>query len=573
MRIRAIANAAPFSAALFSALLFGGVAAAQSVGNGTIQHVLLISIDGMHAVDFLNCAQGLKGVNNGQPYCPNLAELAQNGINYVAASSSKPSDSFPGLAALVTGGSPKSTGLYYDVAYDRSLDPPTITTGTGLAGGPCKPFALPTGTTTDNDQGIDIDDTKLNGGAPGAAPTEGGVASIDPKKLVRDPQAGCAPIYPWNFVRTNTIFSVVHAAGGYTAWIDKHPSYSFVAGPGGAGLNDYYSPEVDSTVIALPGVTTAEGAACDPIRDTSDTSSWTNSFANIQCYDALKVKALLNEIGGRTHNGRPATIPAVFGMNFQAVYFGESLSEPGVAVGGYKNAAAVPSDELFKEIKFVDASIGDIVSGLKNSGIYSDTLIIVTAKHGDSPIDPSLYVADGTNTPATILATDGYIPYSESPLNPTGIGATEDDVSVLWLNPGASIPDAVQILENNAAAIGLGQIFYGPTLALNYGVGGLGPGLDPRTPDIIVTPNIGVTYSGSTTMIGDHGGFAHDDTNVMLLVANPSFDAQTVFSGTTTTQVAPTVLRALGLDPRALDAVRMEGTSVLPEVAAQLDRK
>jgi hypothetical protein len=573
MRIRAIANAAPFSAALFSALLFGGVAAAQSVGNGTIQHVLLISIDGMHAVDFLNCAQGLKGVNNGQPYCPNLAELAQNGINYVAASSSKPSDSFPGLAALVTGGSPKSTGLYYDVAYDRSLDPPTITTGTGLAGGPCKPFALPTGTTTDNDQGIDIDDTKLNGGAPGAAPTEGGVASIDPKKLVRDPQAGCAPIYPWNFVRTNTIFSVVHAAGGYTAWIDKHPSYSFVAGPGGAGLNDYYSPEVDSTVIALPGVTTAEGAACDPIRDTSDTSSWTNSFANIQCYDALKVKALLNEISGKTHNGRPATIPAVFGMNFQAVYFGESLSEPGVAVGGYKNAAAVPSDELFKEIKFVDASIGDIVSGLKNSGIYSDTLIIVTAKHGDSPIDPSLYVADGTNTPATILATDGYIPYSESPLNPTGIGATEDDVSVLWLNPGASIPDAVQILENNAAAIGLGQIFYGPTLALNYGVGGLGPGLDPRTPDIIVTPNIGVTYSGSTTMIGDHGGFAHDDTNVMLLVANPLFDAQTVFSGTTTTQVAPTVLRALGLDPRALDAVRMEGTSVLPEVAAQLDRK
>jgi predicted AlkP superfamily pyrophosphatase or phosphodiesterase len=573
MRIRAIANAAPFGAALFSALLIGGVAAAQSVGNSSIQHVLLISIDGMHAVDFLNCAQGLKGVNNGQPYCPNLAELAENGINYVAASSSKPSDSFPGLAALVTGGSPKSTGLYYDVAYDRSLDPPTITTGTGLAGGPCKPFALPTGTTTDNDQGIDIDDTKLNGGAPGAAPTEGGIASIDPRKLVRDPQAGCAPVYPWNFVRTNTIFSVVHAAGGYTAWIDKHPSYSFAAGPGGTGLNDYYSPEVDSTVIALPGVTTAEGVACDPIRDTTDTSSWTNSFANIQCYDALKVKALLNEIGGKTHNGKPAMIPAVFGMNFQAVYFGESLSEPGVAVGGYMNAAAVPSGELFKEIKFVDASIGDIVSGLKNSGIYNDTLIIVTAKHGDSPIDPSLYVADGTNTPATILAGDGYIPYSESPLNPTGIGATEDDVSVLWLNAGASVPNAVQILENNAAAIGLGQIFYGPTLALNYGVGGLGPGLDPRAPDIIVTPNIGVTYSGSTTMIGDHGGFAHDDTNVMMLVANPSFDAQTVFSGTTTAQVAPTILKALGLDPRALDAVQIEGTPVLPEVAAQLDRK
>jgi hypothetical protein len=44
--------------------------------------------------------------------------------------------------------------------------------------------------------------------------------------------------------------------------------------------------------------------------------------------------------------------------------------------------------------------------------------------------------------------------------------------------------------------IGLGEIYYGPSLALNYNVGGLGPGQDPRTPDIIVTPNIGVTYFG-----------------------------------------------------------------------------
>ncbi len=560
------------AAALVLASSTQGMAAdIGTVGSGSIQHVLLLSIDGMHAADFYNCANGIAGINGGNMYCPNLAALGQTGFNYVASQSSMPSDSFPGLAALVTGGSPKTTGLYYDVAYDRSLDAPATTTGTGLAGGPCTPFAVPTGTTTDYDQGIDIDDTKLNGGAPGALPTDGGIASIDPKKLVRDPATGCAPVYPWNFVRTNTIFSVVHAAGGYTAWIDKHASYSFAAGPGGTGLDDYYSPEVDSNVIALPGVKTAEGASCATIRDpTANLASWTDSFLNIQCYDALKVQALLNEIAGKTHLGAPAQVPAVFGMNFQSVYIGQSLNEPTVGPGGYQNAAALPSAQLAKEIEFVDTSIGDIVIALKAAGLYEKTLIIITAKHGESPIDPTRYVADGTNTPATLLGPA--IPYSESPLNPTGIGATEDDVSVLWLKPNASVTAAVELLETNAAAIGLGEIYYGPTLALNYNVGGVGPGQDSRTPDIIVTPNIGVTYSGSTTMIGDHGGFGHDDTNVILLVSNPTFTAQTVSVTVRTAQVAPTILAALGLNPQALDAVNAEGTPVLPEVGALLSK-
>lgn len=565
-------------------LVLGGIAVALALaaitykikaqtspaGSGKIKHVLLLSIDGMHAVDFYNCSHGINGVNGGDPYCPNLAALSQTAINYVGAISSKPSDSFPGITALVTGGSPKSTGIYYDVAYDRSLDAPTITTGTGLAGGPCTPYGVPTGTTTDYDQGVEIDDTMLNGGAPGAPPTEGGIASLDPRKLVRDPAAGCAPVYPWNFLRTNTMFGVVHAAGGYTAWIDKHASYSVVSGPGGKGLNDYYSPEVDSTVIPLPGVTTAEGVSCATIRDPNGVSSWTSSFENIQCYDALRVKALLNEIAGKTHQGEPAKKPALFGMNFQSVYIGQSVSEPNVANGGYQNAAALPSQELLKEVEFVDASIGDIVNALKDEDIYDKTLIIITAKHGESPIDPSMYVADGNNTPATLLGNA--IPFSESPLNSTGIGATEDDVSVLWLKKGASVNSAVELLEKNAAAIGLGEIYYGPSLALNYNVGGLESGQDPRSPDIIVTPNVGVTYSGNTTMIGDHGGFAHDDNNVIMLVSNPGFEKKTVSAPVATAQVAPTALIALGLNPSSLDAVKAEGTAVLPEVAGQLGK-
>jgi hypothetical protein len=569
MKVNRLVLAGAVVAVTLSAWIYGIAADTSTVGSGKVKHVLLLSIDGMHAVDFYNCAHGIAGANGGSPYCPNLAALAETGINYVATSSSKPSDSAPGLMALVSGGTPRTTGIYYDVAFDRTLDGPETTTGTGLAAAPCTPFAIPTGTTTDNDQGIDIDDTKLNGGAPGHALTDGTAASIDPKKLSRNPAAGCAPVYPWNFIRTNTIFGVIHAAGGYTAWIDKHPSYAMVAGPGGTGLDDYYAPEVDSNVVALPGIKTSQGVSCATVRDAT-VSSWNASFEDIQCYDALRVDALLKEIAGKRHTGSQAVTPAIMGMNFQALYTGESVSEPSVGNGGYQNAAALPSAELLQEIESVDISIGDIVNALKDRGIYDDTLIIITAKHGGSPIDPTRYVADGTNTPATLLGTR--IPYSESPLNSTGIGATEDDVSVLWLNKGESVTSAVELLEQNAAAIGLGQIYYGPTLALNYNVGGWAPGQDPRTPDIIVTPNVGVTYSGSTTMIADHGGFAHDDTNVMLLVAHPGFKAQTVSAETATTQVAPTILKALGLNPAALDAVRAEGTPVLPEVEAQLGK-
>src|ERR1700684_1860345 len=133
----------------------------------------------------------------------------------------------------------------------------------------------------------------------------------------------------------------------------------------------------------------------------------------------------------------PAFLPAGSGMNFQSVYIGQSVAETGVGNGGYQNAAALPSSELLQEIEFVDASIGDIVGALKDAGIYEDTLLIISAKHGESPIDPRSYVADGSNTPATLLGSA--IPFSESPLNTTGIGATEDDVSVLWLKPGASV--------------------------------------------------------------------------------------------------------------------------------------
>jgi arylsulfatase A-like enzyme len=204
------------------------------------------------------------------------------------------------------------------------------------------------------------------------------------------------------------------------------------------------------------------------------------------------------------------------------------------------------------------------VDELKDRGLYDTTLIVITAKHGQSPIDPSRYVSNliKNSSPATLLSNAGFIPDSESTNNSTGIGPTEDDVSLLWLKSSSETAASVSILEQNASAIGLGQIYYGPTVALNFN----DPTVDPRTPDIIVTPNVGVTYSGSTAKLSEHGGFAHDDTNVMLLVSNASFQPRTVLAEVGTAQVAPTILKALDIDPSELDAVRIEGTGVLPDL-------
>ena len=70
---------------------------------------------------------------------------------------------------------------------------------------------------------MEIDQTKLNGGGSYSL-TDGVIKSIDPTRLPRDPFNNCLPVYPWHLIRTNSIYGVIHAAGGYTAWSDKHAS-------------------------------------------------------------------------------------------------------------------------------------------------------------------------------------------------------------------------------------------------------------------------------------------------------------------------------------------------------------
>src|SRR5215472_9174720 len=562
-------------ALLLSSTAVPGAQAENLNQKNHIRRVLLVSIDGMHAVDYLNCSQGVPGINNGQPYCPNLAKLGQTAVNYLDTSTSRPSDSFPGLTTIVSGATPRLHGAFYDVAYDRVPAPPQNTTGTGLLGGPCTPNQ-PNGTSTEYEEGIDKNQTFLNGiDGISTKNGDGGINSIDPTRLERDPFNNCAPVYPWNFIRANTIFGVIHAARGYTAWSDKHPAYASVSGPGdGTNLDDFYAPEINSTVVALSGITTVLGLPCDPIPDpNSDLSAWTNSFENIQCYDQLKVNAILNEIDGYNHNRQHKTqVPEIFGMNFQAVSVGQKLIEANVGSGGYLDATGTPSALLLGEVQFVDAAIGSWVAELQKQGLTDSTLIIITAKHGQSPIDSPRYTGITTSGPVTTspsMLIDTCLPASES--NAGGqIGPTEDDVSLLWLSSTCTAAPEVQILESesptSANVAGIGQIFWGQSLNQLFNAPGLPPVGDSRTPDIIVASNVGVTYSGSTKKQAEHGGFSHDDTNVMILVSNPNIKASTITIPVLTAQVAPTILEALGLNPSSLQGVQQQGTQVLPGI-------
>src|SRR5712691_4823886 len=107
--------------------LLAGLAMGATSGQAAdIDRVLLISVDGLHALDVARYVES-------HPTSA-LAELSHHGITYTNARTPSLSDSFPGLLALVTGGSPVSHGVFYDVSYDRTLFDPSNTFCGGAPG-------------------------------------------------------------------------------------------------------------------------------------------------------------------------------------------------------------------------------------------------------------------------------------------------------------------------------------------------------------------------------------------------------------------------------------------------------
>jgi hypothetical protein len=366
-------------------------------------------------------------------------------------------------------------------------------------------------------------------------------------------------VYPHDAIRTNTIFEVIKAAGGLTAWADKHPAYDLVNGPSGKGVDDLYTPEITN----INGLDNTVSVVCTAENDEK------------------KVKAIINQIHGLRHDGTPGLgIPTIFGMNFQAVSVGQKLAKDNSdgsctddsgswngQPGGYKDGAGTPTDVLAYALQKTDEALGDMIHALKSQGIYESTLFVVTSKHGQSPINPVK-----VNKPGHF--TDLVAALPDSTTNPGGIAIAaaaacgtgscgfvqDDDIALIWLQDQSQTPAAAAYLNANAGALFIDEVLSGAELKLRFN----DPTTDSRTPDIIVQPVYGTIYTTSAKKSSEHGGFSFGDTNVGLIVSSPGLRAREVKTPVATSQVAPTILELLGIDPDALKSVRIEKTSVLP---------
>jgi hypothetical protein len=561
----------------------------------TTKHVLLISVDGMHQSD-------LHWYVAHHP-SSTLANLTHRGVEFTNAATSNPSDSDPGGTALMTGGNPRSTGIYYDVAYSHKTDEPgaACTPGQPATGGDVvydspddalasvPDFIDPAnGTFPSFDENGSIFPNGVDSNPAAIMNLQNNASSFNISTFPVNP-ATCDNIMPWNYLRDNTIFQVILDAGMRTAWSDKHAVYMSFNGPGsnGQSIDDYFGPEIDSQAVEPNGV---------PYPQDDD---WAHIEAATKQYDGYKVRAILNEIGGRDHSGTTEVgTPAIFGMNFQAVSVAQKIPlTPTTLIGpdkhgnyhtsrpepgGYRwvQGQLVPGPVVSSALDYVNAQLRRMVSAIQERGLENSTTIIVTAKHGQSPRDPTklITVQDGPIIDAINAAWQ-----HKHPDNPTLIVAgTDDDLWQSYLSDNSQAAcDFVKAylwhhtaqgydVNQNPVMVqhsGLAKIWAGDAAAAFFGV----PVGNGKYPDVFGKVQVGIVYA-NPTKLAEHGGMNPNDRHVLMVVNGPGIHGQVESSSVETTQVAPTILALLGLDPNRLTAVQIEGTQVLPGVIGRRGR-
>ena len=541
-----------------------GVAASHA----KTRHVLLLSVDGLHQSDL---AWHIKR----RPHSA-LAALVAHGTSYTNAQTTFPSDSFPGMVAQLTGGGPGTTGVFYDDTYnhallapgtldcaaaqrgtevswteaaDRSQDPIALDAGQHLAAPALTSLTTNTlAQTLANSKAITAAILKMTGTPQ---------SLLDPSALPVDP-ATCRPLYPSQYLRVNTVFEVARSHGLSTAWSDKHPAYQILDGPSGTGVQDLFTPEINSV---------ADAAGDD----------FTTDNALTQLYDSTKVAAVVNEINGYDHSGtRRVGTPAIFGMNFQTVSTAQKLPLSDGLAGGYRSNGT-PGPLLQRALDYIDAQVGTLTATIRHDGLAASTTVILSAKHGQSPIDPATLrrIDDG----AIVDAVNAAWAVDHPAAAPLVTFTVDDDVMLWWLSdrsstalnfassyllhhpaPANTITDPKGVYSTTVKSSGLTRVYTGAAADTLFRA----RAGDTHAPDLVGIAQPGVVYTGKVKKIAEHGGGTAADRNVALVISGAAAGNGTNCSPVQTTSIAPTILALLGLSPGSLQAVRIEHTPVLP---------
>ena len=243
----------------------------------------------------------------------------------------------------------------------------------------------------------------------------------------------------------------------------------------------------------------------------------------------------------------PNGIAHLYGSNFQAV----SVAQKGFGyLNGSTSEKPIFGPNLTDALDFTDNRLGGLIDKLKGANIYDCTLLIVSAKHGQSPIDPTLSI----KIPTAVLQNATSVEFAY---------VTADDGAYIWLvdpSPDNLNQAKSDLLKSNSTMVA--QIYAGSEVYQN----GFGdPRYDPRVPDLVVRSKIGVIYASPTAAKNmEHGGINPDDLTVAMFVHNPKLQGKTINDLVYTRQVAVTALEALGAPVTELDGAQADGTVGLP---------
>jgi hypothetical protein len=303
-------------------------------------------------------------------------------------------------------------------------------------------------------------------------------------------------------VRVNTIFEVVQQNLGATAW----------AGTDAATTDLLRGP-------SGKGLT----EACDTASD-----------------DRARVEMLLRWIEG-------PRVPVLFGMSFTS--FAQSQK-----TDGYRDPLGIFSPGLTNALQLIDNSVDRIVRALKAKQLFDSTWIAIASPYGQSPMDQRQRLVIPASRIAQVL----------NAAIPGGVAhVSSGDAAMIWLRDPANTKKAATALRDAAVKLGIQDIYWGTRLALTLNT----PGKDPRMPDIMLQSRAGVVWTSE----GDrsrmfHGGLMDEDTHVALMISGPQLTGRSDPTYVPTTQLAPLLLRSLGMEKFDLKALHIEHSPALPGI-------